>query len=129
MTDQHPPAGLARTLLLVAGAVVLVESAAYLVLAALDLRDTPSDRLVSGIGIAVLLAAYGVAQLVAMRLLLRGVAGARAPLVVTQLLQALVATGLRDEPRLAAAVGLPAVLVLVILLSPPVTRALASRAV
>lgn len=119
------PSGTARALLMIAAVIVVAESAVYLVLAALDLRDTPSERLVSGIGIAVLLAAYGIGQLVAMWLLLQGHRGARAPLIVTQLLQALVATSLRDEPRLALAVAVPAIVVLVILLSPPVSAVLA----
>jgi len=118
------PAGTARTLLLVVAVIVVIESVVYLVLAALDLRDTPQERLGSGIGIAVLLAAYGLGQLVAARLLLKGRAGARAPLIVTQLLQVLIATNLRGEPRLALAVAVPAVAVLVMLLSPPVSAAL-----
>lgn len=124
-SGRREPSGTARVLLMIAAVIVVAESAVYLVLAALDLRDTPSERLVSGIGIAVLLAAYGIGQLVAMWLLLQGRRGARAPLIVTQLLQALVATSLRDEPRLALAVAVPAIVVLVILLSPPVSAVLA----
>lgn len=112
-------------LLLVAAVVVLVEALAYTVLAALDLADLSSERVGSGLGVALVLVLYGLGQLVAMRLLLRGVAAARSPLVVTQILQVLVATSLRDQAGLALAVGLPAVVVLICLLAPPVTRALA----
>ncbi len=120
------PTGTARHLILAAGAVVLAEALLFVVLAALDLRDVDADRLGSGIGVAVILIGYGVAQVVAVRLLLKGQAVARSPLIVTQILQALVATSLRDTPALAAAVGVPAVLVLGCLLAPPVSRALAS---
>lgn len=122
------PSGVARRLLLVAAVIVVVESLGYLTLAGLDLRDMDWDRWPTGLGIAVLLAGYGIAQLIAMRMLLLGRAGARAPLIVTQLLQALVATGLRDQPMLAAAIGVPPVIVLAILVSPPVNRAFADRA-
>lgn|GEM_PF-3962042 len=129
MDDPQRPSGTARALLLVVAAIVVIESAVYLVLAALDLRDTPSERLGSGIGIAVLLAAYGLGQLAAARLLLRGRSGARAPLIVTQLLQVLIATNLRGEPRLALAVAVPAIAVLVMLLSSPVSAALRDHTV
>lgn len=132
MTDDRTPSGraaprgTARTLILVAGAVVTVEALLYVVLALLDLRDIASDRLGSGIGVAAILVGYGVAQIVAIRLLLQGHAVARSPLVVTQILQVLVATNLRDDPALAVAVAIPAVIVLGCVLAPPVTRALAS---
>ena len=97
-----------------------------IVLAVLNLRDIDTARLASGLGVAVVLAGYGAAHLVAIRLLLKGHATARSPVVVTQILQGLVATSLRDSPGLALAVGLPAVVVLGCVLSPPVSRALAS---
>lgn len=105
---------------------MLLEALLYVVLAVLDLRDIASDRLGSGIAVAVILAGYGTAQIVAIRLLLQGYAVARSPLVVTQILQGLVATNLRDNPPLALAVTIPAVIVLGCVLAPPVTRALAS---
>ncbi|MGJ9421092.1 hypothetical protein [Aeromicrobium sp. CF3.5] len=129
MTHESPPdqpanlTGTARALVLVAGLIISVEAIAYLSLAALDLRDSGSGRLSSGIGVAVILIAYGVAQLVAVRFLLRGAAAARSPLVVTQVLQLLVATGLRDSSTLALSVAVPAVVVLACVLAPPVTRA------
>ena len=118
----EPP--VARRLVLVAAAVVTLEVAGLVVLAALDLRDTTSQRLGSGLGVAVIVLAYGAAQVFAIVLLLRGVAAARSPLVVTQVLQVLVATGFRDRPGVALALALPAVLVVACLLSPPVNRAL-----
>lgn len=118
--------GSARRIVLLVGVVVAAEAVALLVLAGLDLRDTDADRLGSGVGVAVLLAAYAVAQVVAVWFLLAGHAVARSPLVVTQVLQVLVATSLRDQPASALAVAVPALVVLGCLLAPPVTRALAS---
>ncbi len=129
MTPETPsdqPAnltGTARVLVLVAGLIIVVEAVVYLSLAALDLRDSGSGQLSSGIGVALVLVAYGVAQLVAIRFLLRGAAAARSPLVVTQILQLLVSTSLRDNSTLALSVAVPAVVVLVCVLAPPVTRA------
>ena len=101
----------------------------FVVLAVLDLRDIGHRPLGSGLGVAAVLAGYGAAQLVACPLVAAGRRPARSPVVVTQLLQVLVATNLRDTPGLALAVRLPAVVVLGCLLSPPVTRALASTPV
>jgi hypothetical protein len=120
--------GAARRLVLLASIVVLLEALTYVVLAVLNLRDVDSARLGSGIGVAVVLAGYGIAQLVAVRFLLRGQAPARSPLVVAHLLQILVATNLSDTPVLAIAVAGSAVVVLACLLAPPVTQALASDA-
>jgi len=125
VTETAPKSpGLARTLLILASLIVLAEAAVFIVLALLDLRDTPSERLASGIGVAVLFTAYGIGQLVAMAMLFKGRSGARAPLIVTQLLQVLIATNFRDDPQLAFTVGIPAAIVLVILLSPPVSAVL-----
>lgn len=118
--------GTARRLILTAGAVVLLEASSYIALAVLDLRDMDADRVGSGLGVALILAGYGIAQLVAVRFLLRGHAVARSPLVVAHLLQLLVATSLRDTPALALAVAAAALVVLGCLLAPPVTRVLAS---
>ena len=123
----EPAAGTIRTaraLLVIAALIVAAEATVFVVLAALDVRDTPAERMASSIGVAVLLAGYGIGQLVAMTMLFKGRAGARAPLIVTQLLQVLIATNLRAEPQLAWAVAIPAVIVLVILLSPPVSAVL-----
>ncbi len=109
-----------------AGAVISAEALLLVVLAVLNLRDIQTDRLASGLGVAVVLVGYAAAHLVAIRLLLQGNAGARSPVVVTQLLQVLVATSLRDTVALALAVAAPALLVLACVLSPAVTRALAS---
>ncbi len=115
--------GTARTLVLLAGLIIAVEVVAYLLLAAFDLRQSGSGQLVTGIGVAVMLIAYGAAHLVAIRFLLRGSAAARSPLVVTQILQLLVSTSLRDSSTLALSVAVPAVVVLACVLAPPVTRA------
>ena len=108
MSDLDPsprPAGAARSLLLVVAVVIAIEVAGLGVLALLDLRDTTAQRLGSGIGVAAIIVAYAAAQVLAVVLLLRGVAAARSPLVVTQVLQVLVATGFRDRPMVALAVG------------------------
>jgi hypothetical protein len=114
--------GTARALVLVAGVIVLVEAAAYLVLAALDLRDAGAGSLGSALGVALLLVVYGGAQLVAIWFLLGGSAAARSPLVVTQLLQVLVAFSLRDTGAVAIAIAVPAAVVLGCVLSPPVRQ-------
>lgn len=116
-------AGTARSLVLLAGLIIVIEAVSYLSLAALDLRDSGGGPLGSGVGVALILIAYAVAQLVAIRFLLRGVAAARSPLVVTQILQLLVSTSLRDTPTLVLSVAVPAVIVLGCVLAPPVTRA------
>lgn len=123
--DREPTnlTGTARSLVLVAGLIIVVEAVGYLVLAALDLRDSGAGRLGSGVGVALMLIAYAVAQVMAVRFLLRGAAAARSPLVVTQILQLLVSTSLRDSPTLALSVAVPAVIVLGCVLAPPVTRA------
>lgn len=114
--------GTARALVLLAGLIVLVEAAGYVVLAALDLRDSGAGSLGSGVGVAVLLIAYAAGQLAAIWFLLGGAAAARSPLVVTQLLQLLVAYSVRDTGSVAVGIAVPAAVVLACVLSPPVRR-------
>ncbi len=116
----------ARTLLAIAAAVVAVEALAYVILAALDLSNVTRERLGLGVGAGVLLALYGAGQLFAAWRVLRGEGWARSPLVVTHLIQLLLAWNLRsgDSAWLAAVMALLAIVVLGCLLSRPVTRAL-----
>lgn len=95
-------------------------------LAVLDLADVSDDRLGFGVGAGVLLATYGVGQLFAAWRLTRAEPWARSPLIVTQLIQLLLAWNLRggDTTWIAAVMAVLAVAALVCLLAPPVNRAL-----
>lgn len=126
MTPPEPLPKSARILLGIAAVVVAVESLAYVVLAVLDLADVSSERLGLGVGAGILLGIYGVGQLFAAWRVLQGESWARSPLVVTHLIQLLLAWNLRNEdsPWLAILMGGCAVVVLGCLLAPPVTRAL-----
>ncbi len=95
-------------------------------LAVLDLTDVSSERLGLGVGAGVLLSAYGLGQLYAAWRVTQGEGWARSPLVVTHLIQLLLAWNLRggDATWLAVAMAACAVVVLGCLLAPPVTRAL-----
>ena len=116
----------ARTLLGVAGTIVAIEALAYIVLAVLDLADVSTERLGLGIGAGVLLAIYGTGQLFAAWRVTQGESWARSPLIVTHLIQLLLAWNLRggDTTRLAIVMAVSAVVVLGCLLAPPVNRAL-----
>lgn len=125
VTSPGRPAGAARTFLLAAGVIVVVESLTFLVLAGLELADVSSDRMGLGIGTAAFLLAIGGGLLWAAWRVTEGDAWARSPLVFAQLIQLGLAWNLRGDPSwLAPAVAAPAIAVLVCLLAPPVTRAL-----
>lgn len=126
MTPPEPLKKSARTLLGIAAAVVTVEALAYVVLAVLDVADVSRERLGLGVGVGLLLAIYGGGQLFAAWRVLQGESWARSPLVVTHLIQLLLAWNLRDGDTtwLAIVMGVCAVVVLGCLLAPPVTRAL-----
>jgi hypothetical protein len=95
-------------------------------LVVLDAADISGQRVGFGIGAGVLLAIYGVGQAWAAWRATCGDAWARSPLVVTQLIQLLLAWNLRtsDVRWLAALMAIAAVTALGCLLAPPVTRAL-----
>jgi hypothetical protein len=116
----------ARMLLGIAGAIVAVEALAYIVLAVLDLAEVSSDRIGLGVGAGVLLAAYGAGQLFAAWRVTRGEGWARSPLIVTHVIQLLLAWNLRNGDTALPAIVMAgcAVVVLGCLLAPPVTRAL-----
>ncbi len=116
----------ARRLLAIAAAVVAIEAFAYVVLAVLDLTNVTRERLGMGVGAGVLLALYGAGQLFAAWRVFRGEGWARSPLIVTHLIQLLLAWNLHtgDSAWLALVMAVLAIVVLGCLLSPPVTRAL-----
>jgi hypothetical protein len=126
VTTPQRPDGVARRLLLTAAAVVWAESIVFGVLVVLDVADLSGDRLGFGIGSGVLLTIYGAGQAWAVWRVTLGDAWARSPVVVTQLIQLLLAWNLRnsDSKWVGALMGVAAVIALVCLLAPPVTRAL-----
>jgi hypothetical protein len=119
------PSGAARRLLLIAAAIVAIEALTCVVLALLGLLDLSGDRVVSGVGVALVLALYGGFQAWAAWRVTEGDSWARSPLVVTQIIQLIIAFNLVDVPAwITTVVGAAAVVTLGCLLSPPVTRAL-----
>lgn len=127
VSANERPAGTARTLLLVAAVIVVAEAVACIVLAVLGVIDLDGDSLGTGIGVSLILAVYGGFQLWAAWRVTQGDQWARSPLVVTQIIQLIIAFNLADIPVWAAVlVGGSAVVTLACLLSPPVTRALGS---
>lgn len=126
VTTPSTPGGAARSLLFTAAAIVWAESLVFGGLVVLAAADLSSKRLGFGIGAGVLLAIYGAGQAWAAWRVTRGDGWARSPLVVTQLIQLLLAWNLRtSDPRwLAVVMGVAAVAALGCLMAPPVTRAL-----
>lgn len=127
VTSPGRPAGTARTLLIVAAVIVLAEAMTCLVLAVLGAVDLSRERAGTGIGVALVLAIYGGFQAWAMWRVIEGDHWARSPLVVTQIIQLIIAFNLADVPGwITILVGSAAVATLVCLLAPPVTRALSA---
>lgn len=119
------PSGMARILLLVAAAIVLAEAATCVVLAVLGAIDLDGGSVGSGVGVSVILVVYGAFQAWAAWRVTEGDHWARSPLVVTQIIQLIIAFNLADIPIwVTVLVGASAVVTLACLLSPPVTRAL-----
>ncbi|MFT4299167.1 MAG: hypothetical protein QM597_06000 [Aeromicrobium sp.] len=123
-----------RRLLLIAAVLVGVEALAVIGLALADLASLDGGRIAVGVGSALFLLLYGGAQLAAAVLLVRGRAGARGPIVASQLVQLGIAWSLRGVDADALAVsGLPwilaatAVAVLACVLAPAVNRAMLAR--
>jgi hypothetical protein len=113
-------------LVLTAAGVVWAESLVFAVLVVLDAADLSGNRVGFGVGAGLLLAVYGAGQAWAAWRVTRGDAWARSPVVVTQLIQLLLAWNLRtsDSKWVAALMAVTAVIALACLLAPPVTRAL-----
>jgi hypothetical protein len=125
VTSPGRPAGTARTLLLLAAAIVFAETLAYLILAVLDLANLSGNRVGTGIGVGLVLVAYGLGQAWAAWRVTHGDSWARSPLVVTQIIQILIAWNIRGTSGwLAALLVVTATAALACLLAPPVTRAL-----
>lgn len=121
------PSGTARNLLLVAAVIVLAEALTCVVLAVIGLVDLGDDSVGTGIGVSLVLTVYGVFQAWAVWRVIQGEQWARSPLVVTQIIQLIIAFNLADVPAwIAVLVGASAVVTLACLLAPPVTRALGS---
>ena len=120
---------MARNLLLLAAAIVLVEAVTCVVLAVLGLIDLDENSVGTAIGVSVILAVYGGFQAWAAWRVTEGEQWARSPLVVTQVIQLIIAFNLADVPLwVTVLVGASAVVTLACLLAPPVTRALGSDA-
>jgi hypothetical protein len=116
---------MARSLLLVAAAIVWIEAVVCLVLAGLGAADIARDRIGTTIGVTLILAVYGLFQAWAAWRLTEGDQWARSPLVVTQIIQLIIAFNLADvSPWITGSVAVAAAITLACLLAPPVTRAL-----
>jgi len=120
----------ARILIRVGAGIVALEALVFVVLAVLDIANLSGDRRGFGIGVGVLLAIYGAFQMWAAWRFTHGDAWARSPMVVTQLIQLLLAWNLRgaDPTWLAPVAGSLAIVALACLLAPPVTQALGRNA-
>jgi hypothetical protein len=115
-------------LLGIAAVVVAVESVSLVVLALLDLADVSGTRLGLGLGAGLLLVVYALGLLFAAWKVRQGRAWARAPIIVSQLIQVLLARDARDGAVwVAPGLAVSALVVLGCLLAPPVTRALSAE--
>lgn len=120
-----PAPSSALTLLGIAAATVALEALAFITVASLNLADVSASRLGIGLGVGILLIAYGLGLLVAARQVQQGRRWARAPLILAQLIQLLLANDARDGAAwVTPALAVSAVVVLACLLAPPVNRAL-----
>ncbi len=128
VSANETPTGTARILLVVAAAIVLAEALTCLVLAVLGVTDLGGDSVGSAIGVSIILAVYGGFQAWAAWRVTHGDQWARSPLVVTQIIQLIIAFNLADVPVwIRVVIGASAVVTLACLLAPPVTRALGSN--
>jgi hypothetical protein len=125
VTSPGRPSGTAHHLLLAAAVIVCVEAAIFAVLAALELLNVSSDRVGLGVGVTLFLVVIAGGLAYAAWRVAHGESWARSPLVFAQLIQLGLAYNFRGDPAwLTPAIALPAVVVLICLLAPPVTRAL-----
>jgi hypothetical protein len=105
---------------------VLAEGLAFAVLAALEVLHVSSDRVGLGVGATIFLLVVAAGLGWAATRVVLGESWARSPLVLAQLVMLGLAYNFRGDPAwLTPAIAVPAVVVLVCLLAPPVTRALA----
>ncbi|KQX75136.1 MULTISPECIES: hypothetical protein [Aeromicrobium] len=126
MTSPGRPSGTARTLLLIASAIVLAEASVFAVLAALELFSVSSDRIGLGVGATIFLLVVAAGLAWAATRVVVGESWARSPLVFAQLIVLGLAYNFRGDPAwLSPAMAVPAVVALACLLAPPVTQAFA----
>jgi len=126
VTSPGRPSGTAKILLVSAAAIVSLEALTFGVLAVLELLAVSSERVGLGVGATIFLLVVAAGLAWAASRVAVGESWARSPLVLAQLVQLGLAWNFRGDPAwLAPAIALPAVVVLVCLLAPPVTRALA----
>jgi hypothetical protein len=124
VTSPGRPSGTARTLLIIAAAIVLVEGSVFGVLAFLELASVSSDRIGLGVGATIFLLVVAAGLLFAAARVVAGESWARSPLVFAQLIVLGLAYNFRGDPAwLSPAIAVPAVVALACLLAPPVTEA------
>ncbi|MGH3457665.1 hypothetical protein [Aeromicrobium sp.] len=118
----------ARTFLGIVTVVVALEALAVITVALLGIADVSGARIGVGLGVGTLLIAYGFGLLFATWQLRRGRRWARAPILVAQLIQLLLANDARDGAAwVTPGLAVSALVVLACLLAPPVTRALSAN--
>jgi len=100
--------------LTVAASLVAVEGLVLVLLAVVEVASLDLGRLTMGLTTSVFFVAYGVALVCCAGLLVRRVSWARAPAVLTQLIQLGLAWSFREQPTTLVAIGL-AVVALVVL--------------
>lgn len=125
MNPSEQPSDTARKLLLTVAVIVSIEALVFAILAILELLNVSSERVGMGVGVTLFLVVIAAGLLWAAWRLAQAEAWARSPLIFAQLIQLGLAWNFRGDPAwLAPAIAAPAVVVLVCLLVPPVTRAL-----
>lgn len=125
MTSRGRLSGTAKKLLALAAAIVSLEALTFVVLAVFELANLTSGRIGFGIGVTLFFVLFAVGLGWAALTIARGDSRARSPLVFAQLIALGLAWNFReDSVTIAAAVAVPAAVVLACLLAPPVTRAL-----
>ncbi|MFI5425505.1 hypothetical protein [Aeromicrobium sp. UC242_57] len=128
MTSLGRPSGTAKTLLIVAAAIVSLEALTFAVLAVLELVNVTSGRVGFGIGVTLFFLVFSAGLFWAAWHVARGDSRARSPLVFAQLIGLGLAWNFKaDSVAIALAVAVPAAVALACLLAPPVTRALSDE--
>ena len=110
--------------LLVAAGLVVLEALVFCGYSVLELWHLSSGRIVMGLTTALFFGAYGAAMIVCAGCLVRGLAWARSPIVLAQLIQLPVAWSFRggQTTPVAVALAVVAAAVLVGVLHPASTR-------
>lgn len=115
-----------RPLLAIAAGICLLEAAALLVLAVIEVVSISSGREVIGVTTTIFFVVYAVGLALAARGLARVRSWARAPLVLAELIQVGLAWSFHGPGTdwVSVALAVPALFVLVVLLMPSTTAAL-----